>query len=173
MEKIARGPRALVLLEGIYDISLLLRDHDDKNGEEAAQIYQGIVTGAFDADEEVWRSASPVSGSYGRDILPEGQLVVVGHSPEDGLVEKEQDEMSVDALLREGWGAEGEGRALEMKGLKGNHDEMWRDGRLAEVIGEVAERVVLQGHGCENVGCRHLAMKGLTQDWGTTVRCPI
>ena len=70
--------------------------------------------------------------------------MVVRHSPEDELVEKEQDEMSVDTLLREGWGAESEGRALETKGLKGNHDEMWRDGRqIAEVIGEVAERVVL------------------------------
>lgn len=147
------GPSALVLLDGIYDIPLFLTNHTPSHGcpEAIAQIYRDIVEGAFGAEEADWSRASPTSGSYDeKQVGPELGHVVICHSPEDELVEKEQRDVMVQRLMAYGWVATGKGRAagatgmriVEIRDLEGGHDDIWEDGkRIAELIEEVSHSI--------------------------------
>ncbi|KAF2842496.1 alpha/beta-hydrolase [Patellaria atrata CBS 101060] len=132
MDGVAGGlsmPLGVVGLEGIYDLEAFVRNHEEK-------VYREIVTNAF-GDEEGWREASPaVMGGFGREIWREGRVVVLGHSGEDELVEREQVERMVGRLVGEEWEEErGERRLLVVK-LWGKHDEIWEEGtQVADAIG--------------------------------------
>lgn len=134
------APRALVLLEGIYDLPLLLRNHAPPACPPAiADIYRDFVCGAF-GDEAGYAGASPVAGTYVAETWERGGLVVLAHSAEDELVEEEQRAVMARRLEEEGWTLEeGSGkRTVELRDLKGGHDEIWEDGsQIAELIAEV------------------------------------
>ncbi|KAF2856377.1 alpha/beta-hydrolase [Plenodomus tracheiphilus IPT5] len=151
------GPDALVLLEGIYNIPLFLRNHAEPAcPPHIAKIYAEIIAGAFGRDKavEAYQAVSPVAGRYGKQQWPEGRLMVVCHSYEDELVERAQRDVLCVALDREGWSivmeegddedevrAEGR-RVLNIRDLKGGHDFVWEDGRqVARLVAEVVQRL--------------------------------
>lgn len=151
------GPEALVLLEGIYNIPLLLRNHSPPTcPAHISDIYRSFVADAFgaDADEKALLEVSPVSGKYNSEQWPQGRLLLICHSYEDELVERAQRDVMCVALDRQGWSivmeagdeedevrAEGR-RVLNVRDLKGGHDEIWEDGRqIATLITEVVQRL--------------------------------
>lgn len=149
------GPEGLVLLCGIYNIPLLLQNHNPPTcPENISAIYHEIVEGAFGQDRELYRALSPVSGQFRTAQWPNGKLMVLAHSYEDELVERQQRDVMCVALDREGWGivmevgdgeAElGEGsRILEVRDLKGGHDWIWEDGeQVAKLLADVVDRLV-------------------------------
>ncbi len=151
-----KKPLALLLLEGIYNIPLLLRNHLPPScPEDIARIYSDFVAGAFGSDPAAYAAVSPVSGRYGRDVWPEGRLIMVCHSYEDELVERAQRDVLCVALDREGWSlvmedgdeedvVKGEeARVLNVRDVKGGHDWIWEDGeQIARLIAEVVGRFV-------------------------------
>lgn len=149
------GPEALLLLEGIYNFPLLLRNHmPPVCPEHIARIYEEFIAGAFGEDRSVYQGVSPVAGKYDGRQWPEGKLMVVCHSYEDELVERAQRDVLCVALDREGWSivmeegdeedevrAEGR-RVLNVRDLKGGHDWIWEDGeQIAKLIGEIVQRL--------------------------------
>ncbi|KAJ6202353.1 hypothetical protein J3E72DRAFT_399851 [Bipolaris maydis] len=151
------GPEALVLLEGIYNIPLLLRNHAPPAcPQHISDIYRAFVGHAFgpDADDKALLAASPVSGKYNAEQWPDGRLLLICHSYEDELVERAQRDVMCVALDRQGWSivmeagdeedevrAEGR-RVLNVRDLKGGHDEIWEDGRqIATLVAEVVQRL--------------------------------
>lgn len=152
------GPAALVLLAGIYNLPLLLRNHvPPACSEEVAGIYRSLVAGAFGGDEGggVYQEVSPVSGRYDGRAWPEGRLMVVCHSYEDELVERAQRDVLCVAMDRQGWSivmedgdeedevaGQEERRVLNVRDVKGAHDWVWEDGeQIARLVAEVVERL--------------------------------
>jgi kynurenine formamidase len=149
------GPEALILLEGIYNIPLLLRNHlPPACPPHISDIYKSFIAGAFGHDISSYLPASPVAGKYSKEQWPEGRLMVLCHSHSDELVERQQRDVVCVALDREGWSivmevgdeedevrAEGR-RVLNVRDLKGGHDWIWEDGeQIAKLIVEVVERL--------------------------------
>lgn len=148
------GPEALILNAGIYNLPLFLRNHSPPAcPDNIAEIYQTIVHGAFGDDPKVWQDVSPVAGKYGKESWRNGKLIVLMHSYEDELVERQQRDVMCVALDREGWSIVMEdgddeadvavgGRVLEVRDVKGKHDFVWRDGeQCARLIEEVVQRL--------------------------------
>ena len=154
--QVGRGPEGLVLLCGIYNIPLLLRNHDPPAcPKHISEIYYEFVAGAFGENRDSYRHVSPVAGKYDAEQWREGKLMVLAHSYEDELIERQQRDVMCVALDREGWGIvmeEGDGeadvregsRVLEVRDLKGGHDWIWEDGEqvaklLADVVGRLTK----------------------------------
>jgi hypothetical protein len=150
------GPEALILLEGIYNLPLLLQNHLPPTcPENISKIYASFVAGAFGDNKAVYHSVSPVAGKYNKSQWPEGRLLVICHSYEDELVERAQRDVMCVALDREGWSivmevgdeedevrAEGR-RVLNVRDVKGGHDWIWEDGaQIAKLVDEVVERLM-------------------------------
>lgn len=153
--RVEQGPEALLVLEGIYNFPLLLRNHvPPACPEYIAKIYEEFVAGAFGEDKSVYQSVSPVSGKYDKQQWPEGRLLVICHSYDDELVERAQRDVMCVALDREGWSivmeegdeedevrAEGR-RVLNVRDVKGGHDWVWEDGeQIANLIAEIVQRL--------------------------------
>ncbi|PSN59755.1 alpha/beta-hydrolase [Corynespora cassiicola Philippines] len=153
VEDVGNGPEALMLLEGIYDIPRMLRNHEPPAcPANIAQIYVEFVEGAFGPDRDIqggggrtwFQSVSPAFGSFVRGMWPAGKLAVIAYSPEDELIEGEQGDAMLSRFKEEGWVEGGEGdRVVESKALKGGHDWIWEDGvQIANLIAEVVKRIV-------------------------------
>lgn len=120
-------PLAVVGVAGIYDLALLIQNHQDQS------IYETFVRGAF-PDKTTWKDASPALSEQTDLLWREAKLVVISHSQEDGLVEVAQAERMFERA-RMFLGAES---VLHFVEAKGQHDAMWEDGMpLAEVITNV------------------------------------
>ena len=155
----AGGPEALILLEGIYNIPLMLKNHSPPGcSQQISDIYKTFVAHAFGNDDDgAYLAVSPVSGKYNVQQWPEGRLFVLCHSYEDELVERAQRDVMCVALDREGWSivmevgdeedevrAEGR-RVLNVRDLQGRHDWIWEDGKqIATLILEVVQRLMKQ-----------------------------
>ena len=125
-------PMGVVGAEGIYDLRLLRDTHLNY------PVYQEFIEGAFGKEgDSDWAKASPTQGRYARDWT-NGRVVVLAHSKEDELVDREQVE-----AMRETLGKEArEMRRDVVLELKGNHDEVWEKGiELARAI-EVAVKML-------------------------------
>jgi hypothetical protein len=80
--------------------------------------------------------------------------LVLAHSYEDELIERQQRDVMCVALDREGWGVVmevgdgeadlGEGsRVLEVRDLRGGHDWIWEDGKqIAKLLADAVQRLV-------------------------------
>jgi hypothetical protein len=145
----------MILLCGIYNIPLLLQNHDPPTcPERISAIYHDFVAGAFGQNKDVYRAASPISGRFGTQQWPNGKLLVLAHSYEDELIERQQRDVMCVALDREGWGVVmevgdgeadlGEGsRVLEVRDLRGGHDWIWEDGKqIAKLLADAVQRLV-------------------------------
>jgi kynurenine formamidase len=143
-----RGPSSLLLIAGIYDLRLMLANHQPPGCPvHIAQIYKDFVQGAFGkdtSDAEFYDSVSPTHGAYVPEVCPSVKEVVLAYSPDDELIEPQQREVMVARLMLCGWverGQKGE-RVVEVKDLTDGHDEVWQDGRqVAGLIGEAVGRM--------------------------------
>lgn len=117
-------PVAIVGLEGLYDLPLLVSNHEDQ------PVYRDFVANAFGPSG--WEQVSPASGKY-EESWVEGQLVVLAHSKEDSLVEDEQWERMSLVLEMSGWTGEGETKVFAFE-VKGEHDEVWETGDAARAV---------------------------------------
>ena len=117
-------PVAIVGLEGIYDISALVKYH----GKESE--YKDFIVNAFGPSG--WDALSPANADFDGS-WPDGKLVVLAHSRDDTLVEWEQ----VDALKRsletQGW-KDNLDRQVKVLEVKGDHDEVWETGEAAKAV---------------------------------------
>ncbi|KAJ9297218.1 hypothetical protein DTO271G3_4511 [Paecilomyces variotii] len=136
-------PKAIVGVEGIYDLRLLRDNYKQYNA------YQEFLTGAFGPDEDLWdvvspaRASSSSSSSFGiQRSWAEGKLAVLAHSVDDELVDFAQLDAMYDALKV--WEGEGnERRVVTMRDLHGLHNEVWSAGEeLARVISVAVEELV-------------------------------
>jgi hypothetical protein len=154
-EGVQGGPEGLVLLCGIYSVPLLLQNHNPPAcPENISRIYYDFIAGAFGQDRDAYRAVSPVAGKYGKETWRNGKLMVLAHSYEDELIERQQRDVMCVALDREGWGIvmeDGDGeadigkesRVLEVRDLKGGHDWIWEDGeQVAKLLADVVGRLV-------------------------------
>ena len=113
-----KNPVALVGLEGLYDLPLLVRNH------ERVPYYRAFVGSAFGDNEEFWREVSPVNG-VGRYVWEGVRAIVLGMSSEDELVEWEQVQVMKNKLQVFNQGDERQFRLVE---LGGGHDACWSQG---------------------------------------------
>ncbi|KAK6951677.1 hypothetical protein Daesc_006200 [Daldinia eschscholtzii] len=111
-------PAAVFGVEGIYDMTGL----DARFGGQ----YAGFLEGAF-GPRDKWDEAAPMkyAGNYKDRFVTAGGggLAVLGHSVDDELVDVPETDGMAERLRRDGV------EVLLVKGLKGPHDDAWRDGR--------------------------------------------
>lgn len=144
-------PLALVTVAGIYDLTRLCDHHIDVAG------YYEMIFNAFQ-EPVTWPSASPrvwLTTFPGQlnELWPNGRVVIVAHSKEDGLVEAEQAldlmkalEMHDGPVVQSSHDDDDDddhddhdpstvasitgktGRKYELVWLKGAHDDIWSQG---------------------------------------------
>lgn len=140
--------RALVGVEGVYDFVALRDAHWEYRG-----VYEEIARGAFGAEEDGgWERGDVVKGVREGRGWGGTEVVVLGHSKEDELVEWGQMRMIEEALRETGWrdgGGDGRGignaKEMTMMELKGGHDEVWEKGEeLARCIALAVEKCVIR-----------------------------
>ncbi|KAL8839493.1 MAG: hypothetical protein Q9170_001716 [Blastenia crenularia] len=120
--------KAVVGIEGIYDFTALRDAHLEYRG-----VYEEFTTAALGNE----RNGNWEKGNVARMVREGGEVegmdvVVLGHSKEDELVEWGQMEVMGKALRENGWHepdniGEG-GRKVALVELKGEHDEIWQKG---------------------------------------------
>ena len=124
-------PVAIVGLEGIYDVPALVSRHAEQ------PVYRDFVTNAMAPED--WEAASPARHEDFEESWPDGKMVVLAHSPDDGLVEGEQAEGMREVLEAQGFDGGNGKKRVKMVELKGEHDEVWQTGEASRAI-EVAVR---------------------------------
>jgi hypothetical protein len=132
--KVPEAPTVVLGISGIYDFPLIHEDHPE---------YTALTFGAMRRGEEVL--ASPARYELGEYVRVGVKRVVLAHSRDDGLVPWNQ-VGAMAAVLGErcavGQGGEikgisnsseggqaGDGEFVSVLELKGEHNEIWRDGR--------------------------------------------
>ncbi|KAF2998384.1 hypothetical protein E8E14_000981 [Neopestalotiopsis sp. 37M] len=116
-------PRAIVGLEGIYDLQGLV--------DRLGPVYGELFEGAF-GEPENWADVSPLRFRGGfSEGWKAGELVVLGWGPQDELI----DEPEIDGMAKRLEKEEDKVRMIVLKDLQGTHDGMWEDGRpFAKVV---------------------------------------
>ncbi|KAK3047530.1 hypothetical protein LTR09_011034 [Extremus antarcticus] len=117
-------PKAIVGLEGIYDIPAFVKRHEHE------PVYRDFITNAFGPSG--WDVASPVNGDY-QDSSPDCDLIVLAHSDGDQLVEQNQAALMMDALMDQGYDRQGQ-REVKWFPVTGDHDEVWQTGEAARAV---------------------------------------
>lgn len=129
-----QGPKAVLGVEGIYDLKKLVNDH------KSVPMYRYFTENAFGKDEEDWEAASPTT-QKGRFAWEGAKVVAITQSTEDELVDVGQAGGMWDVVVK----GIGEGRVCEKMELKGKHDEVWRvvrEGWRGTQVGFAVERVL-------------------------------
>ncbi|KAK2071480.1 hypothetical protein P8C59_005902 [Phyllachora maydis] len=134
-------PDAVVGLNGVYDLAgFVARPPASHAG--LRRVYAEFATGAFGPDEAVWRAACPATAEgmwvdEWRADGAEGKRAVLAQSREDTLVPYEQLEG-----LREVLGRKAPWLDLRVVEARGDHDEMWERGTMADILMPVLEDLV-------------------------------
>ncbi|KAL8666574.1 MAG: hypothetical protein Q9202_001372 [Teloschistes flavicans] len=115
--------RAVVGLAGIYDFTALRDAHAEHRG-----LYEGFTNEAFGAEEDGgWERGNIVEAVRKlKGIMGGVELVVLGHSKGDELVEWGQVDLMAGALREKGWRNGEQGKA-EGKELLVEEEKIWRD----------------------------------------------
>ncbi|KAL8693010.1 MAG: hypothetical protein Q9218_002067 [Villophora microphyllina] len=140
---VGRRIKAVVGVEGVYDFTALRDAHMDYRS-----VYEEFTNEAFGAEKDGgWKYGSMVKAIRKVEGIDGVELVVLGHSTEDELVEWHQVELMKRALQEQGW-HNGEKDEMERKEflveeLKGSHDAVWEKGEeLARCIKIAVERCI-------------------------------
>lgn len=123
----ATPPLAVLGVSGMYDLRLFVTDHPDQ---------EPIIKNAFGHDVSVWEAASPAL-EVGKEGWRNPQLAVLAHSTDDQEVDKGQPQAKLQALEDHPGGNREEGRPRLNRWimLKGQHNEIWSEGKeLARAI---------------------------------------
>ncbi|TVY80600.1 Kynurenine formamidase [Lachnellula suecica] len=126
-------PKAIVGLNGLYDMPTLIHEPGDKHAGLKA-VYEAFTRLAFGDDEEVWNKISPISVNRWKEEWEEAIRIVFVQSHEDNLVPYWQLVDMRKKLMAS------KADAVEVKELEasGDHNELWQKGsRLAEIVLEV------------------------------------
>jgi len=111
-------PVGIVGVAGIYNLGLLASTY------ETVPVYREFLEGAFGPDRIEWLKANPTSGEYEK-TWPNAKVVVLGWSKDDSLV----DETQVQCMSSSLFNNQQPGRSERVLQLKGEHDEIWRNGQ--------------------------------------------
>lgn len=143
-------PRAILGVNGIYDLSALVERHAH------IPAYRAAVTSAFGEDEAIWDAVSPATADWINAPLAWGRrgrrLLVIAHNRVDDLVEWGQAEVMEKTIVNS-WGADLEkvpdnptgqefigetnvrAKNYALIELRNTHDEVWENGlELASAI---------------------------------------
>lgn len=129
------GLKAIVTLEGIYDFTACRDAHP-----ELRDMYNAFTTGAFGPEGERGWERGDILGC-GRGFRDGVEVVVVGHSREDELVEWEQGRRLV-GVLEEGQRKGGE--VVRLVEVEGTHAQVVRDGVAVARCVDVAIGVLVE-----------------------------
>lgn len=123
-----RKPKVIVGLNGLYDLPRFIRQPDSSHAA-LGPVYSDFTKGAFGDDDEVWRQVCPtIVEDWGKE-WPEGELIVLVQSREDGLVPYSQTE-----IMKKRLAEVSSIRVLELD-ADGDHNDLWKKGdRLAEIL---------------------------------------
>ncbi len=138
-----RKIKAVVGVEGIYDFTALRDAHLEYRG-----IYEDFTSGAFgDENAGNWERGNLLRVVREGGTMGEVEVVVLGQSRSDELVEWGQVEMMKEALREKGWRDGDEvvvnGKEVAVVELRGGHDEIWEKGEeLARCIKAAVESCV-------------------------------
>lgn len=128
------GLRGVVTLEGIYDFGACRDAHP-----QSREMYEAFTTGAFGPEEDKgWERGDVLRCK--RKVRDGVEVVVVGHSRDDELVEWEQGQRLVGVLERE---REGKGEVVRLVELEGTHSQIVRDGVAVGKCVDVAIAVLV------------------------------
>jgi len=128
-------PKAIVGLNGIYDLPSLIQNPGDKH-KQLAPIYEDFTQRAFGADKIEWRLVSPISVGSWMVEWPEGARTVLAQSKEDSLVPYSQTEDMLSNLKS----SMSEYLEVQEAHVSGDHNEVWQKGdRLAEIVVDVVK----------------------------------
>ena len=124
-------PLVVLGVAGLYDLPLLRDTHQD------IPIYQQFLEGAFGLDEEDWKRAHPISGRLSR-TWENAKALVIAHSKDDELVDWVQVDSMKNTMQRESTSH----RTDVILELKGNHHDIWENGReMARAIEKALDLV--------------------------------
>jgi kynurenine formamidase len=116
-----KAPRAIIGIEGLYDLPALVRYHADQPE------YREFIVCAFGEDQSAWTVVSPALANERLRVLwDEVGHFLLAHSREDELVEWDQAEAMRNALLAHR--PEYRPEELSILELRGTHDEVWQVG---------------------------------------------
>ncbi|KAI9728630.1 MAG: hypothetical protein M1828_002736 [Chrysothrix sp. TS-e1954] len=149
-------PRAIVCLNGVYDLKKLVLDPGDKHAA-IKPVYRDFVTRAFGPEETAWDVVSPTAVILKADDdnspLPVDQkdsiLVSVAWSQDDSLVPDLQGASFLEALQSsEKLQRIGLGPVIARKDVtRGDHNVAWEhgegEGTLADIVLQTIERLSL------------------------------
>lgn len=128
LSAVAIQPMGIIGVCGIYDMPLLVRNHEHEH------VYETFTVSAFGEDETTWSEASPVNGNYAR-TWKNGKFSMIAHSRDDELVEWAQCDAMKDALAKHRSDDRRQQRVDAVVELSGSHNEVWQDGKqIAECI---------------------------------------
>ncbi|KAL8736213.1 MAG: hypothetical protein Q9166_000368 [cf. Caloplaca sp. 2 TL-2023] len=130
--------KAVVGVEGIYDFTALRDAHAEYRG-----VYEEFTNGAFgDEKDGGWEKGNIVRRVREGGEMNGVEVVVLGQSREDELVEWGQVEIMERVLKEKGWQAgddgKGKGKEVTTVELEGGHDEIWGKGEELTRCVEVA-----------------------------------
>jgi len=114
-----KKPVALVGLEGLYDLPLMIENHQE------IPYYRAFVASAFGYDEGLWKRVSPVSSDAGM-LWKDTKCVILGMSEQDELVEWGQVEVMSRHVNKSGENERDQ--VFKLLKLTGRHDEIWSKG---------------------------------------------
>lgn len=119
-------PFCIIGSEGIYDLPSLVEVHKD------SPFYRQFVVAAFGNDKNAWIEASPCT-ARAPAIWAKTNALIISHSDDDELVEKQQALMMLERLYTtDEW--HGQARYVS---VSGKHDEVHEKGtELARIIEE-------------------------------------
>lgn len=140
------GLKGVVALEGIYDFAACRDAHAGLR-----DMYDAFTTGAFGPEGERGWERGDVLGC-GRGVRGGVEVVVVGHSREDELVEWGQGEGLVGVLEVKGKGKGEGGEVVRLVEVDGTHAQVVKDGvavgRCVDVaVGVLVERATAKEGG--------------------------
>ncbi|THY82628.1 alpha/beta-hydrolase [Aureobasidium pullulans] len=125
-------PKAIIGIEGIYDIPGLL-------ARNTHPVYREIIVGAFTEHPDAWSTVSPVAHDYPGF---NGKVLLI-HSDKDELVEMQQMDSMAERFVTLGFikpSSASDENTIEQRIIHCSHDEVWEKGtELAKAIRWVSQ----------------------------------
>ncbi|KAI1066194.1 hypothetical protein LB506_008204 [Fusarium annulatum] len=114
-----KKPRVIAPLNGLYDLAAFISNPPESH-KQLQPLYTDFTKNAFGNDEAVWKAICPTSVTDWSAEWPEGKVVVIAQSKEDGLVPYAQTELMKDHLRKTS--------TLEIVEMKasGDHNDLWK-----------------------------------------------
>ncbi|KAM0230916.1 hypothetical protein ACHAPO_008972 [Fusarium lateritium] len=127
-----KKPKVIAPLNGLYDLVTFINNPPESH-KKLQPLYVDFTKNAFGDDETVWRDICPTIVSDWSEEWPEGKVVVIAQSKNDGLVPYSQTD-----LMKEHLKKNSKLEVIEMPAT-GDHNDLWKQ---ADEIVEIMKRAV-------------------------------